>query len=75
MGEGRIIAAARRRRGKSGLQRAGCWVTPRGGDPWKAQQKADRLPVAGKGETAVQETTGYSGDVVCQACPNRSKTK
>ena len=30
------------RGGKSGLRRAGCWLTARAGDRWKAQQKADR---------------------------------
>ncbi len=28
--------------GKSGLHRAGRWVTPSGGDPGKVPQKADR---------------------------------
>ena len=31
------------RRGKSGLRRAGCWVTPRRGDPRKVPQRTDRL--------------------------------
>ena len=30
------------RRGKSGLHRAGRWVTPRGSDPRRAPQKANR---------------------------------
>src|SRR5437764_186093 len=39
-------------RGKSGLHRAGCWVTPRRGDPRKVPQRTDRLRFSGgKGET------------------------
>ena len=42
-GVGRAVAADRMiRGGKSGLRRAGCWLTARAGDRWKAQQKADR---------------------------------
>ena len=48
-GAGRA-AADGNARGTSGLHRAGCWVTPRRGDPWKAPQRTDRR-ASGKGET------------------------
>jgi len=48
---GEIIA-----RGKSELHRAGCWVTPRGGDPGKVPQKPNRR-FRGKGEKVRQELT------------------
>ncbi len=38
------------RRGKSELYRAGCWVTPRRGDPTESATETYRSPEATKGE-------------------------
>lgn len=64
-------------RGKSGLQRARCWITSRGSDSRQVQQKADRRALRGhgKGERVVQETTGCLGDKAGQVYPIWSKTK
>jgi hypothetical protein len=43
--------------GKSELRRAGCWVTPRRGDPTESATETYR-PVKGKGEMVRQELTG-----------------
>src|SRR5262245_6971202 len=37
--------------GKSGLRRAGCWLTARGGDPTESATETYRRREAGKGET------------------------
>ena len=39
-------------RGKSGLRRAGCWVTPSGGDSKESATEIYRLLCAGKDEKA-----------------------
>jgi methylglyoxal synthase len=51
---GRSPARARARAGgKSGLRRAGCWLTARGGDPTDSatESRPPRAPAHGKGET------------------------
>ncbi len=64
----RVVAGASREgcaRGKSELRRAGCWVTPSGGDPKEsateikppAATSAREGGAAGKGETVRQERT------------------
>ena len=70
-----------RRRGRSGLHRARWWVTPTRGNP-RDSATENRPPAgpaqagrAGKGETAVQETTSGPGDRTGSANPTWSKVK
>ena len=69
----------RRPRGRSGLRRAGWWVTPTRGDP-RDSATEKRPPLSprgesGKGETVEQETTSTPGDRRGSANPARSKIR
>ncbi len=66
-------------RGRSGLRRAGCWLTASRGDPQDSATE-NRPPMAGmartgKGETVRQERTSGSGDRTGSVNPTRSKAK
>src|SRR2546425_13254224 len=62
--------------GKSGLHRAGCWVTPRGGNPTdQCHRKQTAVRKGGKGETVREELTSGAGDRVGSANPTRSKAE
>lgn len=79
MGAGRIVAANLIRRGKSGLHRAGRWATPRGSDPRKAQQKANRRLTVARVKRWCKRPpdTGvipYAGHTPSGARPNREGT-
>ncbi len=68
-------------RGRSGLHRAGWWVTPTRGDPRDSATENRPPPGSasagpgGKGETVVQETTSVPGDRHGSVNPTRSKIK
>ncbi len=66
-------------RGRSGLRRAGWWVTPTRGDPRDSATENRPPPPSrdggGKGETVEQETTSTPGDRRGSANPTRSKTR
>ena len=67
-------------RGRSGLHRAGCWLTASRGDPQDSATER-KPPMAGlrvrtgKGETVRQERTSDGGDPVGSVNPTRSKAK
>ena len=55
-----MVAAAEpkgRRRGKSGLHRAGCQITSGGGDPKESATEINRRSYCGKGGKGGEETT------------------
>ena len=78
-GPGRKTAPGR---GRSGLRRAGCWLTASRGDPQDSATE-NRPPMArsrngagtGKGETVPQERTSGRGDPAGSVNPTRSKAK
>jgi hypothetical protein len=67
-------------RGRSGLHRAGCWLTASRGDPQDSATER-KPPMAGlrvrtgKGETVRQERTSDGGDPAGSVNPTRSKAK
>jgi hypothetical protein len=69
-------------RGRSGLRRAGCWLTASRGDPQESATENKppmggglRAAVTGKGETVRQERTSVEGDPGGLVNPTRSKVK
>lgn len=66
----------RARGGKSGLHRAGRWVTPRRGDPRTAPQKANRPAACGvRVKRWGKSPPDAAVDAACSAYPVWSKTK
>src|SRR3984885_15008094 len=67
-------------RGRSGLHRAGCWLTASRGDPQDSatERKPPRAGLrarTGKGEKVRQERTSDGGDTAGSVNPSRSKVK
>ena len=74
------VAIAAPFRGRSGLRRAGCWLTASRGDPQDSATER-KPPMAGprartgKGEKVRQERTSGGGDPAGSVNPTRSKAK